>query len=418
MTRLFILNRYFAPDESATSRMASSLAFALAERGWDVHAVACRQLYESPQSKLKCRETVGGVTIRRIWTSAFGRRHLIGRATDYISYYVSIFLWLLRHTHQGDLLLVATDPPLLSILASLAARITGVGHVNWLHDLYPEVAAALGITRRGPGFRLLQRLRDRSLTVARMNVAIGSRMADYLRARGVASNRIAIIHNWSDGSAIMPVPAQLNPLRERWALVGKFVVAYSGNLGRGHDFQTIVEAARALRNRPEIVFLFIGGGHHLQWIQEQVAADRLRNVIFKPHQANADLSHSLSVADLHLVTLQPALEGLMVPCKFYGVAAAGRPTLYIGDVTGEIPAILRDADCGKAVPIGDVDGLVECIQRLCDFPEQAARWRDNARAVFARRFDRHHAIDRWCAVLQSVVTGSDAPLGQMAGVSD
>src|SRR5215475_10713193 len=280
MTRLFILNRYFAPDESATSRMASSLAFALAERSWDVHAVACRQLYESPQSRLKYRETVRGVTIHRIWTSAFGRRHLIGRAIDYTSYYVSVFLWLLRHTRRGDLLLAATDPPLLSILSSVAAAATGAGHVNWLHDLYPEVAAALGVTRRGSGFRLLQRLRDRSLTGARMNVAIGSKMADYLCARGVAKDRIAIIHNWSDGAAIKPVPAQSNPLRKRWGLTGKFVVAYSGNLGRGHNFQTIMEAARALHDRPDIVFLFIGSGHRLRWIQEQVAAGGLTNVIF------------------------------------------------------------------------------------------------------------------------------------------
>jgi len=418
MSRLFILNRYFAPDESATSRMASSLAFALAERGWDVHAVACRQLYESPQPRLTHLEKMYGVTIHRIWTSSFGRWHLIGRAIDYAFYYLTAFVWLLGHARRGDLILAATDPPLLSIPTSVAAAMTGAGHMNWLHDLYPEVAAALGVTRRGIGFRLLQRLRDRSLTGARMNIAIGSKMADYLCARGVAKDRIAVIHNWSDGAAIKPVPAQSNPLRKRWDLTGKFVVAYSGNLGRGHDFQTIVGAARALHDRLDIVFLFIGGGHRLRWIQEQVAANRLTNVIFKPYQASADLSDSLSVADLHLVTLEPALEGLMVPSKFYGVAAAGRPTLYVGDVTGEIPSILRDADCGKAVPVGDVDGLVECIQRLCDSPDQAARWRHNARAVFTERFDRRHAVDRWCATLRSVVTSYDGAPAQMAGAGD
>src|SRR5215469_3274630 len=103
MTRLFILNRYFAPDESATSRMASSLAFALAERSWDVHAVACRQLYESSQSRPANREKMRGVTIHRIWTSSFGRRHLVGRAIDYASYYMSAFVWLLRHARRGDL---------------------------------------------------------------------------------------------------------------------------------------------------------------------------------------------------------------------------------------------------------------------------------------------------------------------------
>jgi glycosyltransferase involved in cell wall biosynthesis len=414
MARLFILNRYFAPDESATSRMASSLAFSLAERGWDVHAVACRQLYGLPSAGLPAQAETRNVTIHRIWTSAFGRRYLLGRAIDYLTFYLSAFLWLLRHTRRGDVLIVATDPPLLSTMASVVAAVTGAAQLNWMHDIYPEVATALGISAPGPFLALLQWLRDRSLIGARMNVAIGHRMAAYLRGRGVPSDRISVIHNWSDGHAIHPLSPEANPLRASWGLVGKFVVGYSGNLGRGHEFDTIVRAAIALRHRPDIVFVFIGGGHHLPWIQSQVATHELTNVMFKPYQAAADLSQSLGLPDLHLVTLQPSLEGLMVPCKFYGVAAAGRPTVFVGDVTGEIPTILRDADCGSAIPIGDVDGLIECILRLRDSSAQVERWSSNARAVFVQRFDRRHAIDSWCSVLLEVASGRDIAFGQVA----
>ena len=107
MARLFILNRYFAPDESATSRMASSLAFALAERGWNVHAVTSRQLYGSPSAALPFEQEIRGVMVHRILTSRFGRSHLIGRALDYLTFYLSVFMWLLRSTHRGDLLIVA-----------------------------------------------------------------------------------------------------------------------------------------------------------------------------------------------------------------------------------------------------------------------------------------------------------------------
>jgi len=418
MTRLIILNRYFAPDESATSRMASSLAFALAARGWNVHAVTSRQLYGSPSAALPSEQEIRGVVVHRILASRFGRRHLIGRALDYLTFYLSVLIWLLRSTHRGDLLIVATDPPLLSVLVSAAAALTGAGRINWLHDLYPEVAAALGVSVPAAGYRFLQHLRDRSLVGAAMNVAIGERMAEYLHRRGVAKDRITVIHNWSDGGAIQPVSSQANPLREEWGMVGKFVVGYSGNLGRGHEFETILNAAQALDHRPDIVFLFVGAGHHLSWIQKQVSARALTNVVIRPYQPDAQLSRSLSLPDLHLVSLQPALEGLMVPCKFYGVAAAGRPTLYIGDVAGEIPAILRDADCGSAVRIGDVDGLVNCVLRLRHFPELADRWRQNARAVFSRRFDRNHAVDRWCAVLHRIVESQGIGSPLLARVAD
>src|SRR5215468_7153022 len=100
MTRLVILNRYFAPDESATSRMASSLAFGLADRGWDVHAVTSRQLYGLSGSRLPPRQNLHGVVLHRLWTTSFGRHNLIGRALDYVTFYTSVLLWLLRYTRS------------------------------------------------------------------------------------------------------------------------------------------------------------------------------------------------------------------------------------------------------------------------------------------------------------------------------
>jgi hypothetical protein len=35
------------------------------------------------------------------------------------------------------------------------------------------------------------------------------------------------------------------------------------------------------------------------------------------------------------------LEGLIVPSKFYGIAAAGRPTIFIGAEDGEIGRMLN-----------------------------------------------------------------------------
>src|SRR5262249_53543587 len=103
--------------------------------------------------------------------------------------------------------------------------------------------------------------------------------------------------------------------------------------------------------------------------------------------------------DVHLVSLRPTLEGLMVPSKFYGVVAAGRPTLYIGDPAGEVATILKSADCGSSLPVGDADGLARLVVHLRDSTEQRARWCHNAREIFLRRFDRTHAIDRWWTLL-------------------
>jgi colanic acid biosynthesis glycosyl transferase WcaI len=416
--KLIILNRYFHPDESATSRMVSSLAFGLAERGVNVHAVSSRQLLGAPDTNLGAREKIDGVTVHRIWTSRFGRGSILGRVTDYATYYLSCFIWLLRHSRRGDALIVATDPPLLSVLAAAATLFTGARRVNWLHDLYPEVAAGFGIYMPGVAYRLLQWLRDLSMRGAAMNVAIGERMAAYVRSRAVAPERVAVVHNWSDSRHIRPLAPAENAFRKDWGLTGKFVVGYSGNMGRGHDFNTIMLAAQALKSDPGIAFLFIGAGHQLTLIEARAKLLDLNNIVLKPYQLPSELAASLSVPDVHLVSLKPALEGFMVPCKFYGIAAAGRPSIFIGDPDGEIPQILGDADCGAAVALGDCAALVDHVLALRQSPTQTEKWAQNARDALLRRFDRHHAIDGWCNVLNQSTKPSITFRAQIANTGE
>ena len=155
-----------------------------------------------------------------------------------------------------------TDPPLLSILGMHIARRRGVRVINWLQDIYPEVASELGVPLiRGPIRTLLCHARDASLRTANANIVVGNCMAEKVSRLGVASERIEVIPNWCDDETIVPIDPASNPLRAQWQLQDKFVIGYSGNLGRAHEFETILAASKRFRNDPNIVFLFIGGGH-------------------------------------------------------------------------------------------------------------------------------------------------------------
>jgi colanic acid biosynthesis glycosyl transferase WcaI len=167
--RIVFVNRYFHPDHSATSQMVSDLAFHLRERGWEVAAISSRQRYDEPAASLPSRSREQGVDVRRVWSSRFGRANLLGRAVDYATFYVSAFLAMLREGGSGTVLVALTDPPLISVVAALAAKLRGTTLVNWTQDLFPEVARALGV--RAP--RTLERVRDWSLRRARTNVALG-----------------------------------------------------------------------------------------------------------------------------------------------------------------------------------------------------------------------------------------------------
>ena len=130
--------------------MVSELAFHLAEKGWDVGVITSRQLYDEPEARLPRRENVRGVTIIRAGSSNFGRHSLIGRAFDYLTF--ALNAWWHMFAKRNTLFVAMTDPPLTSVLAAFSRT----PYINWVQDLFPDVAEALGV--RAPGF--LRSLRD------------------------------------------------------------------------------------------------------------------------------------------------------------------------------------------------------------------------------------------------------------------
>ena len=370
--RVVFVNRYFHPDHSATSQIASDLAFHLARRGWKVTAITSRQRYDDPRADLRSG-TANGVRIVRVWSTRFGRAGLVGRAVDYATFYWSAF-FAMRRNRKG-IIVAMTDPPLLSVVAALASR----NVVNWIQDLFPEVAQALGI--RAP--RMLRRLRDWSLRRARVNVVLGDLMAARVP-------KAVVVHNWAP---------PLTPGQAGELVLHSFTVGYSGNLGRAHDVDTILGAIRLL---PDVRFVFTGGGAKLEAIRGANAA----NVEVRPYAPIEQLSESLSSVDAHLVSLQPSLEGLIVPSKFYGVLAVAKPVIFIGARDGELARIIDEHRCGIVVETGDVEGLKRAIERLAADRAEAEAMGQRGRALYLARFAPEHAFAAWERVLEDAVTCS------------
>ena len=404
MKRIIFLNRFFFPDHSATSQILSSLAVYLAEAGRDVHVITSRQLYDDPAAKLPAEEIIGGVHVHRVSSTQFGRSALIGRGIDYLSFYTSVRRSMLTLAERGDILVAMTDPPLLSLLAKPVAKRREAHLVNWLQDLYPEVAIQAGVPLlKGPIGQLISSARDTSLKAAKANVVVGERMAEQVLARGVPPQSVHVIPNWSDDEEISPVGNAENPLRREWGLENKFVVGYSGNLGRTHEFDTVLAASERLRNNPDIVFVLIGGGYLLDDLARSVKKRGLDQTFrFFPYQDRALLKHSLCVPDVHWISLKPEFEGLIVPSKFYGIAAAGRPMIAITAKDGEVARLIQQHECGLVIEPGNADALAETLVRLSTDAERRAAMGGRARAMLEAHFTRRQAMERWRGLLESV----------------
>jgi glycosyltransferase involved in cell wall biosynthesis len=408
--RVIFLNRFFYPDHSPTSELLSDLAFALAERGFEVSVVTSRQRYDAARADLAKKETVRGVDIKRVWTSRRGRTQLAGRSVDYLTYYAAAAWHVLRSAHSGDVVVAKTDPPLLSVVLAPIAKLKGAHLVNWLQDVFPEVAERLNTGgSRGRFFaRAVMPIRNWSLKSAKMNVVVGNSMAAHLKTQGVPEKLITVINNWADASLIRPVAEQENQLRTEWIPPERFVVCYAGNLGRAHDVDTILSAMTLLQDHAvmspndlaaRVMFLFVGGGAKWAKLEREATKRTLTNFRVRPYQPKEQLSETLGVGDVHLVSLDPSLEGLIVPSKFYGIAAAGRPTLFVGSPLGEIARTIAHYRCGYTVSPGDGEALADRILELASNRGLCSEMGTRAREAFEANWDKRQALAKWEAVL-------------------
>ena len=387
--RIIFVNRVYRPSQAATAQLATDLAEGLAQRGWSVQVIATGN-----QS-----EDLGGVTIHR---TGQGAEHggLISRSRNYGRFLRRARSEVTRLARPGDSVVAMTDPPLLGVALSRTALAQGARVIHWIQDIYPEIVAAHVGWGSGLALLPLRLRRDAAWRAAAGCVVLGETMARTLADRQIPSTRTTVIPNWAPRELErVALPAESDAQRKSWGMADKFVVAYSGNLGRVHEFRAIVDAAEILQAHPEIVFLFVGQGARLDEIRAMAKTRRLDNLHFRPAAPRETLAASLAAADIQLVTLKPAFAPLVYPSKLAGVLAAGKPVLFVGPPDGEIAGFLEREACGASVAPGDGARLAAKLIQWHGEPAMRAAAGQRARAAFEKHFTFAAALARWEEVL-------------------
>ena len=397
MPTIFFFNRFYWPDETATAQLLGDLAEALAARGWPVSVIASHP----GDAPTPAEEIRNGVRVYRRRGSRRGRTAVGGKLADYLLFLLGAGWQALLSLRRGDIVVAMTDPPLLGVVLWPIVTLRRARLLHWAQDIYPEVAMALAPR---PAVRwalgLLRRPRNFTWRHSAGCVTLGRDMAGLMVRNGVAPDRVAVVPNWAPRGLGPPSAQAVQHQRSEWQLAGKFAVAYSGNLGRVHDLEPVLAVAAALRDAPDIVFLFIGTGPRHGSLAIQAQARGLSNVRFLPPQPRAQLSAVLAAGDLHLVTLRPGCQTVVFPSKLYGVAAVARPMVFIGPRECELAALVRDHALGFAFARDDTAAIAACLRRLATAPDECHAL-GAAAAEFHRREDgRARAVAVWEKLLR------------------
>ena len=346
----------------STAQHLTDLATALTARGHEVTVIASDRGYDDPTKRFKRRERWNDIEIIRIPSLSLGKNSRWRRAFNFGSFLFVCALRLLM-LRRFDVVVALTSPPLISFLAALFVKLKGGSFCFWVMDLNPDEAIAAGwLDERSIASRVLQRMLKYSLNASARTVVLDRFMKERVVAKGFDPARIAIVPPWSHDDHVQYSPAGREKFRQKHGLTEKFVVMYSGNHSPCHPLDTLLDAARALKERPEIVFCFVGGGSEQVKVRDLAAKHGLTNVKCLPYQPLNELAGSLSAADLHVVVMGDPFVGIVHPCKVYNIMSVGAPTLYIGPTPSHVTDIASQQQYRFFLAThGDVDGVVKAV---------------------------------------------------------
>ena len=397
---LSIITQFYPPDYAATGQLIQELATQLGEKNIRVNVFTGQPGYAFSEATAPAKETANKVTVKRSRASQMWSGRITGKAVNGIIFCLRTILHVVRHRHKNDVLLITTAPPFLSIVGYITNLLFGTSYVCLVYDLYPDVATEFGlIASTHPIARIWDWINKLVWRRAKSIIVLSDTMRDRITAKHPKlESKIEIVHNWANANWIKPLSKEQNWFAKQHGIDRKFTVLYSGNLGRCHDADTIVEAIQLLKDDP-IQFVFIGAGAKHSICRQTVEQHGLDNCTFLPYQDRKNLPYSLTACDLALVSIAQNMEGIVAPSKLYGVMAAGRAIAAICEPHSYLRELLADAGCGACFRNNDAQSLASFIRHLAANPDLSVSMGLSGRQYLETHFTPEIIADRYKNVL-------------------
>jgi colanic acid biosynthesis glycosyl transferase WcaI len=364
--RILILSQVYWPDTASTAQHLADVGAALVKQGHEVRVLASRHAYENPATAYAKSEVHDGVVIERLRHTGLGKTAVWRRLMDFGTFNLALLwrlIWMKRNA--AEVVLGMTSPPLVSFLGALAARWKGWRFCYWTMDLQPELAIEAGLVKKGSlAAKTLEKMGNAVFKRAHRIVALDRFMGDHIRNRGLPANDIRILPVWPVTQEIWMGNRLQNPFRLACGFADRFVVMYSGNHAVVHPLDTLLEAARLLREDERFLFVFIGGGVRTSDVQVFRHRHALSNIVQLPYQPRDVIHESLAAADLHVVVMGDGQVGYTHPNKVYGAMFIGRPFLYLGPGPSHVTDLLDACPGNLSASHGDAEGIARGLQHF------------------------------------------------------
>lgn len=375
--KLLIYAHYYVPDTASTGQILRELAEGMLDK-FDITVICVVPSYlgtveEKYKTQKYYEENINGVKILRIRVPEFSKANKISRIKNILAYFFGAMIATFK-VGKMDYIFSISQPPILGGLLGVWGKwVKKAKFIYNIQDFNPEQIIAVNYSKNKSIIKSMMVLDKYSCKKSDLIITVGRDLVETVENRftGKKVPETVVINNWIDEKEIYPVDSnhpKIVDFKEKYGLIDKFVIMYSGNIGLYYDLENLFKVIENFKSGTktadgrDVVFAFVGAGSVLNKLVQYKEKHQMDNLIFIPYQDKNDLVYSLNSGDIHWVVNAKGIKGVSCPSKYYGVAAAGKGCLSVLETGSEIRCIIEETQGGLCSEPGDYESVKENIR--------------------------------------------------------
>jgi glycosyltransferase involved in cell wall biosynthesis len=389
---IWIITEYYYPNENTTSYLLGLIAEGIAE----YHNVNI--ITSTPGNK---KETKNSVNIFRARDSSLDKNNLNSRIIKHTISGIYLFLKASKLVKRGDEVFVVTDPATSVFFIRFLKIFIPFKLTFMVHDLFPENLLIINAIKKGNLiYKFILSLYNWAFKGADRLIVIGRDMEILIKKK--LKNQcppIFIIPNFADVEEIVPMPKKDNLIIKSNKLENKFILLFTGTIGRLQGIQNLIDSMLLLKDNTEIHLLMIGDGAYKKSVEYFIKEHKLTNITLLHTMERKFSNDFLNAGDIGIVSLIRNCSGTAVPSKTYTYMAAGKPIFASMDINAEISILINESNIGWRVDPDNPEIFANKLKEISKLKEDLKLKGENSRKICYDQYSVKKAISNFLLVL-------------------
>lgn len=398
--KILIITQYFWPE----SFKINDLALGLKERGHDVSVLTAIPNYpkgvffDSYSFWKNNDEEWNGIKIYR--SKVFSRGNGgIRLMLNYISFVFFCSLKVFFIKKKFDKIFVYEPSPItVGLPAIVASRRMKIPYYFWVQDLWPESLSAAGGIKNKYVLGFFDTITRMIYRNSKKVLVQSKGFADYIKKQGDFSDKLIYYPNSAE-----KLYRPLEPIREYESKLPEgFKLLFAGNLGEAQGIDTLVNAAKIVKEKGiEVNWVFLGNGRQRTYYMNKVKKIGLEsNFYFLGAFPAETMPYFFACADALIVSLKKdKIFSLTIPSKLQSYLACGKPIL--ASLDGEGAKVVIESKSGFVAPSENAELFAKNVIKMWNLSSTSRNeMSKNALQYFKNEFEREMLIDRLIAILK------------------